>query len=358
MADQKEMSEEDAMAAAMAAAASGGGEAASPMVAEDGRVLSQDEIDSLLGFDTPSASDGNSNTGIKAILEKALMAYERLPMLEIVFDRLVRMASTNLRNFTSDNVDVNIDSMTSLRFGDYLNSIPLPALLVVFKAQEWENFGIITIDSSLIYSVVDVLLGGRRSNRPVRIEGRPYTTIEQDLIKRLADIILSDMSAAFDPVSPVTFQFERLETNPRFATIARPANAAILIRLRVDMDERGGNLEILFPHATLEPVRDLLLQMFMGEKFGRDSVWETYMTNEVKHTAVTVEAVIGEKVMSLSDVLQFQVGSTLMLETKRDDDIVLRAGGVKLMSASLGKLDDKISVKIKELLTKKNGESK
>jgi len=278
-------------------------------------------------------------------------------MLEIVFDRLVRMASTNLRNFTSDNVDVNIDSMTSLRFGDYLNSIPLPALLVVFKAQEWENFGLITIDSSLIYSVVDVLLGGRRSNRPVRIEGRPYTTIEQDLIKRLADIILSDMSAAFDPVSPVTFLFERLETNPRFATIARPANAAILIRLRVDMDERGGNLEILFPHATLEPVRDLLLQMFMGEKFGRDSVWETYMTNEVKHTAVNVEAVIGEKVMSLSDVLQFRVGSTLMLETKRDDDIILRAGGVKLMSASLGKLDDKIAVKIKDSLTKKPGES-
>ena len=45
-------------------------------------------------------------------------------MLEIVFDRLVRIMSTSLRNFTSDNVEVSIDNIISLRFGDYLNSIP------------------------------------------------------------------------------------------------------------------------------------------------------------------------------------------------------------------------------------------
>ena len=37
------------------------------------------------------------------------------------------------------------------------------------------------------------------------------------------------------------------------------------------MEDRGGRLELLLPYATLEPVRELLLQMFMGEKFGRDS---------------------------------------------------------------------------------------
>jgi hypothetical protein len=41
-------------------------------------------------------------------------------MLEVVFDRLVRMLSSSFRNFTSDNVDVSIDSMVSMRFDDYL----------------------------------------------------------------------------------------------------------------------------------------------------------------------------------------------------------------------------------------------
>ena len=98
------------------------------------RVLNQDEIDSLLGFDDGSGAGDQS--GIQAIINSSMVAYERLPMLEVVFDRLVRMMSTSLRNFTSDNVEVSLDNILSLRFGDYLNSIPLPAMLGVFKAEE------------------------------------------------------------------------------------------------------------------------------------------------------------------------------------------------------------------------------
>ncbi len=61
------------------------------------RVLNQDEIDSLLGFDDGQGSTGDGS-GIAAIVNSALVSYERLPMLEVVFDRLVRMMSTSLRN--------------------------------------------------------------------------------------------------------------------------------------------------------------------------------------------------------------------------------------------------------------------
>src|SRR3984893_5018794 len=71
------------------------------------RVLSQEEIDNLLGF---SVGDVNidDKSGIRAIIDSAMVSYERLPMLEIVFDRLVRLMTTSLRNFTSDNVEVSL----------------------------------------------------------------------------------------------------------------------------------------------------------------------------------------------------------------------------------------------------------
>jgi flagellar motor switch protein FliM len=309
------------------------------------RVLNQDEIDLLLGFDNASGS-GESSNGIKAILDKSMMAYERLPMLEVVFDRMVRMLSSSLRNFTSDNVDVSIDSMTSMRFEDYLNSIPLPALLTVFRAAEWENFGLITVDSSQIYSTVDILLGGRRATRPIRVEGRPYTTIEQDIVKKMVEIVLSDMSSAFDPVSPVTFQFERLENNPRFASITRPNSAVLLVRLRVDMDERGGMIEIMVPHTTLEPIRDLLLQMFMGEQFGQDSIWERHLGREVQQTYIELEAVLDELRMPLGRVIDLQVGSTIMLNVGPQDVIKVKSGGVPLTTAKLGKVGDKMAMSL------------
>ena len=90
----------------------------------------------------------------------------------------------------------------------------------------------------------------------------------------MIEVVLADAELAFKPLSPVKFNIDRLETNPRFAAISRPANAAILVRLRIDMEDRGGNIELLLPYATIEPIRAVLLQMFMGEKFGRDPIWE------------------------------------------------------------------------------------
>src|SRR6201992_1746089 len=232
------------------------------------RVLSQEEIDNLLGF-TAGEITLDDHSGIRAIIDSAMVSYERLPMLEIVFDRLVRLMTTSLRNFTSDNVEVSLDRITSVRFGDYLNSIPLPAILGVFKAEEWDNSALATVTSSLIYSIIDVLLGGRRGQTAIRIEGRPYTTIETNLVKRMIEVVLADAELAFKPLSPVKFNIDRMETNPRFAAISRPANAAILVRLRIDMEDRGGTIELLLPYATIEPIRAVLLQMFMGEKFGR-----------------------------------------------------------------------------------------
>lgn len=340
--------DQDAMAAEWEAMAGGdgdgGGEEDEDGVAP-GRVLDQDEIDSLLGFD---GDDGaGETTGIHALINSALVSYERLPMMDIIFDRMVRMMSTSLRNFTSDNIEVSLDNITSVRFGDYLNSIPLPAMLAVFRAEEWDNYGLMTIDSSLIYSIVDVLLGGRRGTAAMRIEGRPYTTIEQTLVERMISVVLKDMCGAFEPLSPVNFTFDRLETNPRFATIARPPNAAVLIKLRVDMEDRGGRLEVLFPYATLEPIRELLLQRFMGEKFGRDTIWETHLATELWRADVELQAVVDEVHMSLGDVMNLEIGQTVMLNKTPGDEIVLKCGDVPLLSGHMGRAGQHVAVQIR-----------
>jgi flagellar motor switch protein FliM len=366
MADDKPMTDEEKMAAEWEAAAGGAEGAAAPAEGGDSwnesvslaeaagsRVLNQDEIDSLLGFDE-AGGEGTGASGIQAIVNSGMVSYERLPMLEVVFDRLVRVMSTSLRNLTSDNVEVSLDNISSIRFGDYLNSIPLPAMLGVFKAEEWDNYGLVVIDSSLIYSIVDVLLGGRRGTAAMRIEGRPYTTIERNLVERMVNVVLGDLTAAFDPLSPVTFRLERLETNPRFATIARPANAAILARLRVDMDDRGGRLELLLPYATLEPVRELLLQMFMGEKFGRDTIWESHLATELWYTDVPVSAVLDEVMLPLGDIMNWQVGSQIMLDANPSSTIEVRCGEIPMFTAKMGRKGNAMAVRIDSRLGKLN----
>ncbi|MBN8900439.1 MAG: FliM/FliN family flagellar motor switch protein, partial [Rhodospirillales bacterium] len=198
----------------------------------------------------------------------------------------------------------------------------------------------------MIYSIVDVLLGGRRGTAAMRIEGRPYTTIERTLVERLIQVVLADLSASFDPLCPVTFRFERLEVNPRFATISRLSNAAVLARLRIDMEDRGGRLELLLPYATLEPVRELLLQQFMGEKFGRDSIWETHLAEELWHTDVDLHVVLDEQTMRLSDVVALQPGSKIVLNTNAGAPVQVRCGTVTLFEARVGRRKSRVAVRI------------
>ncbi|MCJ2128514.1 flagellar motor switch protein FliM [Methylobacterium sp. E-045] len=316
-----------------------------PELAGNDRILNQDEIDGVLGFSLRELSASGAG-GVRAIVDSGVVQYERLPMLEIVFDRMIRLLSTSLRNFFQDNVEVTLDNITSVRFGDYLNAIPLPTLLGVFRADAWENSGLVTVESNLAYSTLDLLLGGKRGGSATRLDGRPFTTIEMQLVRRLVEIILSDLELSFQPLSPVRFGIDRIETNPRFATITRPANAAILISLKLDMDGRGGQLQILFPYATIEPIRELLMQSFMGEKLGRDHTWESHLATEIWQADATMEAVLHEMMLPLKKVLSLKVGDTLMFDTKPTDLINVRCGDWALTQGRIGRVDDNISVQL------------
>ena len=293
----------------------------------------------------------DASTGMERLLLSGIVAYERLPMLEIVFDRLVRTMSTSLRNFTSDNVEVVFRGLASMRFGDYLETIPNPSILGVFKAEQWDNYGLVMVDAPLIYSMVDVLLGGRPASIAASVADRSFTTIERQLVERMIEVLLRDLSDAFAPLTEVRFRFDRLEVIGRFATISRASNAAAVANLRVNMDGRGGVMQILLPYATLEPVRELLLQQYMGETLGRDSIWETHLAEELRQTDVVLDAVLDEQVMDFATILALRVGDTLPLNVSPGTPVQLRCGPIPIFEGRTGRRGTRLAVLIDRVLS-------
>jgi flagellar motor switch protein FliM len=171
------------------------------------------------------------------------------------------------------------------------------------------------------------------------------------LVTRLVEVVLNDARQAFAPLTEVRFNLDRIETNPRFAAIARPANAAILVKLRVDMEDRGGRIELLLPYATLEPIRKMLLQQFMGEKFGRDNIWESHLATELWFTSTELRVVLDEQVTPLRRVMNLKVGDTLILNATPDSQVEIRAGDIPLTRGRLGRLGPKVAVRVDQPLT-------
>ncbi|MDD9912144.1 MAG: flagellar motor switch protein FliM [Alphaproteobacteria bacterium] len=349
--EEELLAEWENMADAEESAAVAGEEAEGEEVVPE-RVLDQGEIDSLLGID---GDDDGPTTGVKALLDQNVVNYEKLPMLEVIYDKFERFLSTSLRHFTADNVDVTITNMTSVRFGDYLNSIPLPAGLVVVNAAGLDDYILMVYESQLIYTVVDVLLGGRRA-QPARVEGRNFTTIERRIMDNLTDVVLTDLSEAFTPVAPVQFKYERMEVNPRFAVISQETNVSILVSVRISLEGREGTMHFCLPYATLEPIREQLLQQFMGEKFGQDNIWENHLSQELYHTHVPVAAVMDEMVFQLSDVLKWQVGDTITFDARPESPVRLDCGNVFKMMGAMGRAKDYKAVRVTETITDINNQ--
>src|SRR5215211_1975111 len=103
---------------------------------------------------------------------------------------------------------------------------------------------------------------------------------------------------------------------------------------------------------TIEPIREVLLQMFMGEKFGRDPIWEGHLATEIGQAEIAVDAVLYEAQLPLRQLMKLSVGDTLTLELKPDAFVTVRCGDVTLTEGRMGRVGDRVAGRIAKPLRK------
>lgn len=287
-------------------------------------------------------------TGIELLINKKNVKYERLPMLEVIFDRLTRYMTKSIRGLTYENIEVSMNHIESMKFSDYLGSVNKNCLVVVIKAEEWGGFILLKINTDLVMFFIEVLLGGRKDNTKhinTNIE-KKFSSLELKILERVIDLVLTDLGSAFDPITYINFSLDRIETNPKFATITRDSNAVLKISMAMDIEGKKSDFDFVIPYATIEPVREILLQMFFGEKLGKDNIWELHLITELLETDTIVEALLKELTLPLQEVLSWKVGDTIQLNIPEDPDVQIRIGNVPLFYGKIGRILNNISIQI------------
>jgi flagellar motor switch protein FliM len=313
--------------------------------------MDQGDIDSLFGGPEAPAPEPR-RSGLEALVGGAVR-YEPLPMLDIVVDRLARLLTSSVRKFTADNADVVIDRVRPIRVGAFLDNVTLPALIGVIRIEEWDGYCLAAVDSRLIGSIVDILLGGRR-NAVQRIEGRPYTPIERTFVEKLVSVVTQDLSKAFEVVAPATFRLERFEITPGYALITKPTAAAVTFRAEIAMEGRGGNMDFLLPYAAIEPVRDQLSQEVLGRKQGGDTIWRNHLASELPRAGVDLRAVIESRDVSFSEIAAWRPGSQFQLERRRGEPIDVFCQDLLVCRALMAAQDDRVVLRVEERVIEPN----
>ncbi len=181
---------------------------------------------------------------------------------------------------------------------------------------------------------------------------RVLTSIEQGIARQLAEVVLVELGQAFDQISPTTFNFERLENNPNFVTIARPGDAVIILKLKIEVDTQVKNLELVIPYKTTEPIKDHMQHVFLGDKFGNDIEWERLMANSVNEISLPIEAVINNKISTIEEISKLKIGDVIVMNHAKDKDITIRSGPIELFTGKIGKVDDRVAINLKTIIEK------
>jgi len=323
------------------------------------QVLSQEEVDALLrgvsdGEIETEAEDLGGDSGIVAydLTSQERIIRGRMPTLDIINQRFSRLFRNSLSSALRKVLDVSAVSTDTVKFGEFIKSLPVPASLHIFRMPPLRGFALLVAESKMVFALVDTFFGGSGEAK-MKIEGRDFTTIEQRIIKNVVLMSLVDLQKAWGPVHPVDMVFVRSEVNPQFAAIVPPTDVVVVILFEIEMDQFSGTLTVCLPYSTIEPIIGKLKAGFQSDQLEVDLAWVRRLRERLAMAEVEVKVKLGEASITSRDFLNMKPGDVLTLNTDISDELLVSAGGVAKFKGYPGVVRGNKAIKISHIIPRK-----
>lgn len=284
------------------------------------QVLSQEEVDALLN----GLSDGEIETATDEIEDQSgirkydltsqdRIARGRMPTLEMATERFVRLFRTSLLMLLRRSVGVNVLSVGMVKYGEFINQTPLPASLNVFTMKPLRGKALLVFEAQIIFTIIDIMFGGSGQS-PYKVEGRDFTHIENNIIKKLSQSTLKDFETVWQIIETVKIDYVKSETNPQFAQVAMPTDVVVVIKLEIDMDFASGQITFCIPYSTVEPVSKKLQAGYQAEALDVDQKWGKRIMKGLQNSQLNLKVNLGQTELRGKEIVNLKKGDVIPLD--------------------------------------------
>ncbi len=315
------------------------------------QVLSQNEVDALLSavsegdFEEEQVPEEKAGQEASVVESSEVRPYDltsqerifrgKMPMLDVIHERYGRDFGGTLSLDLGRLSEAEPTGTRLLNYQEFLNGLPVPSCLSVFKIDPLPGNGVIVVDTQFVFTLVDVFCGGRGGGL-FRVEGRDFSSIELGFVRRIVKKALQELMNAWRPVYPVDVSFVRTEINPQFVSIAHPTEVVVIMESVVDVEGASGKMQIVIPYATLEPIKDRLGKGYIGERGDLDKVWKDELQQHILDSDVEMKSIMGHAHMSIRKILNLKVGDIVQLERFANQPLDVMVEGVEKYKAESG----------------------
>jgi flagellar motor switch protein FliM len=321
-------------------------------------ILSQEEVDALLrgisgGDIETEIAEKPSSDGVNVydLTSQDRIIRGRMPTLEMTNEKFSRIFRGTMSSTMRRVVSVTTMSTGMLKFGEFMKTLPVPASMHLFKMDPLRGSALVIFESKIIFTLVDLLFGGS-GTAAYKVEGREFTPIENNLIKKIVLSALADMEVAWKTLVDLKITYLRSEVNPQFAQIVPPTDVVIVINFEIELEYTTGVMSICIPYSSLEPVREKLQAGYQSENMEVDKVWAGRFKDYLMLASLDIAVELGKTEISGKDLLNLQKGDVIRLNQFATDPLTVFVEGIAKYRVDPGYHKGNMAGRITELITK------
>ncbi len=274
------------------------------------------------------------------------IAKSQLRAIHLLHENFVRNLVASLSAYLRTYVVVNLVSVEQLSYAEFLECLPSPTCTASLGLRPFDGNAILEINSSLIFPILEMLLGGNGKN--LTAIHRELTEIEQNLLDGLFRIILQDLKEAWRGVTPIDFTLESVETDPQFLQVLAPSEAVVAIAVEVRIGEGVGMMNIAMPSIIIKMMRQKFDQQWSVRKTESTDVEQSRILELIRHSRLTFDARIEGPMLRMEDLMHLEQGDVLSFDYPIDRPVDCRVNGKLKFRGRIVSTGQKLAFQIEE----------
>jgi flagellar motor switch protein FliM len=314
-------------------------------------VLSQTEVESLLAALDSGLSPADSRTtaavhrtdeitaqvSVYDFKRPERVSKEQMRAFQAMHDGFSREFGALLSGMLRTIVEVKLISVDQLTYGEFVFSLENLTCFNVLRAAGLDGHMILDLTPSIIFPIVDRLLGGGKSPK-YNVPNRPLTEIELRLISRIIGMAIHGLEKSWSSVCDLKLRVTQVESNPQLVQIVPPNEVIVLISFEITMGEMRGIMNLCIPFNTIEPLAGNL----------SSDTWSAYTKRAVDPRQklnlqgglgrAKVEMVVGlaNTKLTAAEIMGLSVGDVIMTERESGQPLEVYVEGRPLFRGSAG----------------------
>jgi flagellar motor switch protein FliM len=243
-------------------------------------------------------------------------------------------------------VEVKLTSVDQLTYSEFVFSLENPTCFNLLRAEPLEGHLILDINPSILYPIIDRLLGGGKET--VGISRRPLTEIELRLVGRITGLFLQELKHAWKDVIALNLSVERVESNPQLVQIVPPNEVVVLISFELTLGEIRGMLNLCIPFNAIERNSSKLAANTWAT-YGKsisDPALRSQLSRNLEGADVELVVTLAESKITTGDLLGLRVGDIITTDKDVHLPLDVAVAGAAKFHASPGAFKGRKAIEI------------